>query len=214
MIVRIPASILLSSLLCLLSGCSSSSNDKKEEAVSTPPAIYKVDFDTSRGPFVVEVHSDWAPYASARFYDLVKKGFYDSNRFFRVIRGFIVQFGINGDPAVNRDWATSGIPDEPSKQHNERGTIVFAKSGAPNSRTTQLFINLVDNTGSLDPQGFAPFGKVVSGLDNVDNIYAGYGEMGPGGPGPDPSQIQMQGNAYLTSKFPHLDYIKTATIEK
>jgi peptidyl-prolyl cis-trans isomerase A (cyclophilin A) len=213
-IVRLAATISIALATCLLAGCSSSSSEKKEEAVSTPPAVYKVDFDTSRGPFVVEVHSDWAPYGAARFYELVRKGFYDNNRFFRVVRGFIVQFGINGDPAVNRDWMTSGIPDEGPRQPNERGTIVFAKSQLPNSRTTQLFINLADNAGALDPQGFAPFGKVVSGMDTVDNIYAGYGEMAPNGSGPDPAQIQIEGNTYLTSKFPHLDYIKTATIEK
>lgn len=216
-IVRLAATIPIALAISLLAGCSSSSNEKKEEAVSTPaapPAVYKVDFDTSRGSFVVEVHSDWAPYGSARFYELVRKGFYDNNRFFRVVRGFIVQFGINGDPAVNRDWMTSGIPDEGPKQPNERGTVTFAKSQMPNSRTTQLFINLADNSHALDPQGFAPFGKVVSGMDTVDNLYAGYGEMAPMGAGPDSSKIQMEGNAYLAQKFPHLDYIKTAVIEK
>jgi peptidyl-prolyl cis-trans isomerase A (cyclophilin A) len=212
-IVRLAATIPVIFVCSLFSGCSSST-EKKEESTSAPPAVYKVDFDTSRGPFVVEVHSDWAPYGSARFYELVKKGFYDSDRFFRVVRGFIVQFGINGDPAVNRDWMNSGIPDEGPKHPNERGTLTFAKSQLPNSRSTQLFINVNDNSAALDPQGFAPIGKVVSGMDTVDDLYAGYGEMAPQGPGPDPNQIQMEGNAYLTSKFPHLDYIKTATIEK
>lgn len=197
----------------LVTGCSSS--EKKEEASAGPPPIYKVNFDTSRGPFVVEVHTDWSPYGSAHLYELVRKGFYDNDRFFRVVRGFVVQFGINGDPAVNRDWAGQSIPDDPGAgQHNERGTLVFAKNMNPNSRSTQLYINLKDNSQVLDPQGFTPLGKVISGMDTVDDIYAGYGEMGPNGPGPDPTQIQTQGNAYLTTHFPHLDYIKTATIEK
>lgn len=197
----------------LLSACSSN-GAKKEEVVSTPPAIYKVDFDTSHGSFVVEVHTDWSPFGSARLYELVQKGFYDNNRFFRVVRGFVVQFGINGDPATNRNWATAGIPDEPPKAHNERGTLTFAASQLPNSRTTQLFVNLGDNSASLDPRGFAPVGKVISGMDVVDSLYGGYGEMAPNGPGPDPTMIQTEGNSYLTSKFPHLDYIRTATIEK
>lgn len=187
---------------------------EKEEAVGAPPPVYKVNFDTSRGPFVVEVHSDWAPYGSARLYELVRKGFYDNDRFFRVVRGFIVQFGINGDPAINRDWATLSIPDDPMvEQHNARGTVVFAKSQMANSRTTQLYINLRDNSGSLDPQHFVPVGKVISGMETVDDIYGGYGEMAPNGPGPDPNQIQTEGNAYLTRRFPHLDYIKTATVD-
>lgn len=197
----------------LLTGCSSSS-EKKEEAVASPPPVYRIDFDTSRGTFVVEAHNDWAPFGSARLYELVRKGFYDNDRFFRVVRGFIVQFGINGDPAVNRDWAGLSIPDDPMVgQHNVRGTLVFAQSSMPNSRTTQLFINLRDNTSSLDPQHFVPVGKVISGMETVDDIYAGYGEMAPMGPGPDATQIQTEGNAYLTRRFPHLDYIKTARVE-
>jgi peptidyl-prolyl cis-trans isomerase A (cyclophilin A) len=213
-IVRLPATVSIALASSFLAGCSSSNSEKKQEAVSAPPAVFRVDFDTSRGPFVVEVHSDWASYGSARFYELTKKGFYDNNRFFRVVRGFVVQFGINGDPAVNRDWMNSGIPDEGPKQPNERGTVAFAKSQLPNSRTTQLFINLADNSHMLDPKGFAPIGKVVSGMDTVDNIYAGYGEMAPRGSGPDANQIEIEGNSYLTGKFPHLDYIKAATVEK
>jgi peptidyl-prolyl cis-trans isomerase A (cyclophilin A) len=197
-----------------LATCSSSTDAKKEEVAGGPPPVYKVDFDTSRGSFIVEVHTDWAPYGSARLYELVKKGFYDGDRFFRVVRGFIVQFGINGDPAVNRDWMGATIPDDPRAQHNVRGTLVYAKSQMQNSRATQLYINLRDNSDSLDPQRFAPLGTVISGMDVVDDIYAGYGDMPPNGAGPDPTQIQMEGNAYLERRFPHLDYIKKATIEK
>ncbi|MGA7235304.1 MAG: peptidylprolyl isomerase [Bryobacteraceae bacterium] len=193
-----------------LCGCSSSV-EKKEE-VSGPPPAYKVNFDTSRGTFVVDVHTDWAPYGSARLYELVKNGFYDSDRFFRVVRGFVVQWGINGDPAVMRDWMNNTIPDDPRLQHNVRGSLVFAKSQMANSRSTQLFINLRDNSQMLDPQRFAPLGMVTSGMDVVDDLYAGYGDMAPSGPGPDATQIQMEGNAYLTRLFPHLDYIKKATV--
>jgi peptidyl-prolyl cis-trans isomerase A (cyclophilin A) len=194
-----------------LCGCSSTS-EKKEEVAAGPPPVYKIDFDTSRGPIVVEVHTEWAPYGSARLYELVKKGFFDGNRFFRVVRGFVVQWGINGDPAVNRDWMGATIPDDPRLQHNVRGSLVFAKSQMANSRSTQLFINLRDNSQSLDPQRFAPLGMVTSGMEVVDDLYAGYGDMAPSGPGPDATQIQMEGNAYLTRLFPHLDYIRKATI--
>jgi peptidyl-prolyl cis-trans isomerase A (cyclophilin A) len=195
----------------LFCGCSSS-GEKKGEAAAGPPPVYNVNFDTSRGPFVVQVHTDWAPYGSARLHELVKQGFYDGNRFFRVVRGFVVQWGINGDPGVMRDWANNTIPDDPRTQHNVRGSLVFAKSQMANSRATQLFINLRDNSQSLDPQRFAPLGMVTSGMETVDDLYAGYGDMPPNGPGPDPTQIQMEGNAYLTRLFPHLDYIRKATV--
>jgi len=203
----------LSSAL-FLSGCSSSNDKKAEETPAGPPPVYKVQFDTSKGPFVVEVHSDWAPYGSERLYELVRKGFYDGDRFFRVVRSFVVQFGINGDPKVNRDWMNSTIPDDPRARHNVRGTLTYAATRMINSRSTQLFINLRDNSETLDPQNFAPLGQVVSGMEVVDDLWAGYGEMAPMGPGPDASQIQMQGNDYLQRNFPHLDYIKTATIVK
>jgi len=190
----------------------SSSVEKKEEAAAGPPSVYNVNFDTSRGPFVVQVHTDWAPYGSARLHELVKQGFFDGNRFFRVVRGFVVQWGINGDPGVMRDWMNNTIPDDPRLQHNVRGSMVFAKSQMANSRSTQLFINLRDNSQTLDPQRFAPLGMVTSGMETVDDLYAGYGDMPPNGPGPDPTQIQMEGNAYLTRLFPHLDYVRKATV--
>jgi peptidyl-prolyl cis-trans isomerase A (cyclophilin A) len=176
------------------------------------PAVYKVKFDTSKGSFVVEVHRDWAPNGADRFYNLVKNGFYNDARFFRVIGDFMVQFGINGNPKVSQVWQDANIPDDPVKQSNTRGMITFATAG-PNTRTTQVFINFRDNT-SLDGQGFSPFGEVVSGMDVVDLLYAGYGEGSPKGHGPNQGIVQSLGNTYLEKAFPKLDYIKTATIVK
>jgi peptidyl-prolyl cis-trans isomerase A (cyclophilin A) len=174
------------------------------------PAVYQAKFDTSKGPFVIEVHRDWAPQGADRFYNLVKNGFFDNARFFRVIEGFMVQFGINGDPKIAAAWRDADIKDDPVKHSNERGTITFATAG-PNTRTTQVFINFGDNAG-LDGQGFSPFGKVVSGMEVVDSLYGGYGEGAPNGNGPDQGRVQSQGNAYLEQDFPKLDFIKTATI--
>jgi peptidyl-prolyl cis-trans isomerase A (cyclophilin A) len=176
------------------------------------PAVYKAKFDTSKGPFVIEVNRDWARRGADRFYNLVKNGFFDNARFFRVIEGFMVQFGINGDPAIASVWRDADIKDDPVKQSNERGTITFATAG-PNTRTTQVFINFADNA-PLDGQGFSPFGKVVSGMEVVDSLYGGYGEGAPNGNGPDQGRLQQQGNAYLEKDFPKLDFIKTATIEE
>ncbi len=172
------------------------------------PPVYKARFDTSAGSFVVEVHRDWAPIGADRFYNLVKNGFYDNCRFFRVVSNFMVQFGINGDPAIQRPWRDATMQDDPVKQSNKRGYITFAKTGAPNSRTTQVFINFADNT-FLDNQGFAPFGRVTSGMDVVDKLYSAYGEK----PSEAQGTIQTQGNAFLEKNFPKLDYIKKATIE-
>ena len=176
----------------------------------TAPATYKVKFDTSKGTFVVEVHRDWAPIGADRFYNLVKNGYYNDARFFRVISGFMVQFGISGDPKLNRVWRDADIKDDPVKASNKRGMITFATAG-PDTRTTQVFINFANNAG-LDDQGFAPFGEVITGMDVVDSLYAEYGEGAPQGNGPDQSLMQSQGNAYLKKDFPKLDYIKTATI--
>ena len=176
------------------------------------PVIYKAKFDTSKGAFVIEVRREYAPNGADRFYNLVKSGFYDDNRFFRVISGFMVQFGINGDPKVSAPWQTARINDDPVKQSNKRGFITFATSGA-NSRTSQVFINFADNA-RLDQSGFSPFGQVTSGMNIVDALYSGYGEGAPNGRGPDQGKIQREGNAYLTKDFPNLDYVKKATIEK
>ncbi|MBI2829465.1 MAG: peptidylprolyl isomerase [Acidobacteria bacterium] len=179
----------------------------------TAPATYKVTFDTSAGTFVVEVHRDWAPLGADRFYNLVKNGFYDNCRFFRVIPNFMVQFGIHGDPAVSSVWRNARIPVDPVKQSNKRGFITYAMAGTPDTRTTQVFINFQSNA-NLDGLGFAPFGEVVSGMAVVDKIYSGYGEGAPRGKGPDQGRIQAEGNAYLTKDFSNLDYIRKATIEK
>ena len=180
------------------------------------PAVFKADFDTSAGMFVVEVHRDWAPNGADRFYNLVKNGFFDNARFFRVISGFMVQFGINGDPAISSVWRDARIPRDPVKEGNKRGNITFAMQGGPNgpdTRTTQMFINFGDNS-NLDMAGFAAFGKVTKGMDVVDKIYSGYGEGAPSGRGPEQGRVQAEGNAYLTKDFPKMDYIKKTTIEK
>ncbi|OLC37300.1 MAG: peptidylprolyl isomerase [Acidobacteria bacterium 13_1_40CM_3_56_11] len=180
------------------------------------PAQFKVNFDTSAGVFEVEVHRDWSPNGADRFYNLVKNGFFDNARFFRVISGFMVQFGLNGDPAVNSVWREARIPRDPVKEGNKRGNITFAMQGGPNgpdTRTTQVFINFRDNS-NLDPIGFASFGRVTKGMDVVDKIYSGYGEGAPSGAGPEQGRVQSEGNAYLTKDFPKLDYIKKASIAK
>jgi cyclophilin family peptidyl-prolyl cis-trans isomerase len=174
------------------------------------PDTYKANFDTSKGAFVVEVHREWAPNGADRFYNLVKNGFYDDIRFFRVLDNFMAQFGINGDPAIQSVWRGASLKDDPVKQSNKRGFITFATAG-PNTRTTQVFINYKDNS-SLDSQGFAAFGQVTSGMDVVDKLYKDYGEGAPRGRGPEQGRLQQEGNAYLTKDFPKLDYIKTATI--
>lgn len=176
------------------------------------PAIYKVKFDTSKGSFVVEVNRDWAPNGADRFYNLVKNGYFDDTRFFRVVKDFMVQFGINGDPAVNAAWRTARIKDDPVRQSNKKGFITYATSG-PDSRTTQVFINFDDNAG-LDGQGFSPFGRVVSGMNVVENLNGEYGDGAPRGRGPDQGRLQMEGNAYLAKEFSRMDYIRKATIEQ
>jgi len=176
-----------------------------DESASTANGSYTVKFETTAGDFVVLVHRDWAPRGAGRFYELVKSGFYDDCRFFRVVSGFMVQFGINGSPSTQQGWERS-LKDDPAKESNRRGYMTFATSGR-DSRTTQLFINFVDNS-FLDSQGFSPFGEVIEGMDNVDKINAEYGE------GPDQGQINSSGNTYLNAQFPKLDYIKKATIIK
>ena len=174
------------------------------------PATYKARFDTSKGVFVIDVRREWAPVGADRFYNLVKNGFYDENRFFRVISGFMVQFGINGNPQVSTPWRNAQIKDDPVKQSNKRGFITFATSG-PNSRTTQVFINFGDNS-RLDGMGFASFGQVSTGMNVVDQLYSDYGEGAPQGRGPNQGRIQGEGNAYLTRDFPNLDFVRKATI--
>ena len=175
------------------------------------PATFKARFETNEGAFVIEVTRDWAPNGADRFYNLVRNGYYDGVRFFRVVDGFMAQFGIHGDPKVSAAWRNARIQDDPVKQSNTRGMVTFAMAG-PNTRTTQLFISFVDRNSFLDDQGFPPFGKVVEGMDVVDKLYNGYGEGAPRGKGPDQTRLQMEGNAYLEQSFPQLDHVVKATI--
>ena len=178
----------------------------KEQA----PASYEAKFTTTKGDFVVEVNRAWSPHGADRFYNLVKQHFYDGASFFRVHPGFVVQFGISSQPAVAKAWAHATIPDDPVTQSNLTGYVTFATAGA-NTRTTQVFINLVDNAG-LDKMGFSPFGKVVEGTEVVEKLYSGYGEGAPMGKGPDQERITNEGKKYLEKNFPLLDSIKTAAI--
>ena len=181
------------------------------KATEKAPAVFKVKMSTTKGDFVIEVHRDWAPNGADRFYNLVKQGYFNDIAFFRVVKGFMVQFGIHGDPTVSRAWRTATIQDDPTgKQSNTKGMVTFAMAG-PNTRTTQIFINYADNS-RLDSMGFPPFGKVVEGMKVVDAIEGVYGEGAPQGNGPNQGKIQMEGNAYLKSSFPKLDYLKKATL--
>lgn len=194
----------------LLAGCGGSKESEKAAAPVPVPDVYRVRFDTSRGEFTLEVHKDWAPEGAERFFRLVERKFYDDTRFFRVVRNFVVQFGINGDPKLAAVWRNLTIKDDPINESNKRGHITFATSG-PNTRTTQVFINLVDNT-RLDKMGFAPFGRVLEGMEVVERLYNAYGDAPPRGSGPDQELIERRGNEYLQDRFPRLDYIRTARI--
>ena len=180
----------------------------------TAPEQYTVVFKTTKGDFKVDVNRSWAPKGADRFYNLVKMGYFKDIAFFRAIKGFMVQFGIHGDPNVSAKWRQEKIDDDPQgAQSNKKGTITFATAG-PNTRTTQLFINLVDN-GRLDRMGFTPFGTVTEGMEKVvSQIYTGYGEGAPGGSGPNQGRIQSQGNQYLKKEFSKLDFITSASILK
>jgi peptidyl-prolyl cis-trans isomerase A (cyclophilin A) len=182
----------------------------KEPAALTEqaPAAYRARVETNHGTFVVEVHREWAPNAADRFYNLVKNGFYDNARFFRVLSGFMVQFGLNGDPEIQRPWSSVGLPDEPAKQSNLRGFVSFARESSPNSRYTMVFINYKDNS-YLDSEGFPPFGQVVAGMDVVDKLYSGYGRTNV----PDQRRILSEGNAYLAAEYPKLDFIRRARVD-
>lgn len=171
---------------------------------ATAPEAFNVQFDTTKGKFTVEVTRMLSPNGADRFYNLVRSGYFKDIAFFRVVPGFMCQFGIHGDPAVSAKWRDANIADDAVKGSNTRGTITFATAG-PNTRTTQLFINFGNNS-FLDGQGFSPFGKVIEGMDVVDKINSESGER------PNQGQIQMEGNAYLKKDFPNLDYIKSATI--
>lgn len=175
------------------------------------PAEYKVKFSTTKGDFTMLVKQEWSPRGADRFYALVKNGYYDGVCFFRVVAGFMAQFGIHGSPEVTAVWSNATIQDDPVTQSNKRGMVTFAMRG-PNSRTTQIFINYADKNVQLDSMGFSPFGQVVEGMDVVDSLYNGYGDGPPRGRGPNQGFIQNQGNEYLQANFKELDYVKTARI--
>ena len=209
--------------LSVAAACSSASRDQEpassaayahptaEMLAERAPDTVRVRFETSKGPFVVEAYRDWAPHGVDRFYQLVKSGFFDNDRFFRVLNGFMAQFGVHGDPAVSEAWKDRTIPDDAVAHSNARGVVTFAAKSAPNSRSTQLFINYRDNM-NLDAIGFAPIGKVTEGMAVVDSLYSGYGEGIPDGQGPDQFRALAEGNSYLRKDFPKLDYITKATL--
>lgn len=174
------------------------------------PAEFKVKLDTTKGDIVLKITREWAPKGADRFHALVKAGYYDDCRFYRVLPKYIAQFGINGTPATAAKWKELPIDDDPVKQKNLRGRLTFAKGG-PNTRTTNLFFNLKDNT-SLDSQGFAPVGEIVEGLELADQLFGGYGDGAPKGRGPSQKRIYEDGNALLQKDFKDLDYIKTAKV--
>ncbi|MCL5288461.1 MAG: peptidylprolyl isomerase [Acidobacteria bacterium] len=174
------------------------------------PEVFEVKFETTKGDFVVKVTRAWAPNGADRFYNLVKHGYYNGAAFFRVLDGFMAQFGIHANPQVNAQWYNAMIKDDPVKKSNLRGYITYAMGG-PNTRTTQLFINYTNNA-RLDADGFSPFGQVTQGMGIVDRLYSGYGEGAPGGRGPRQDLIQSRGSAYLEKEFPKLDTIKSATL--
>lgn len=203
----------------IVTGAVSAAEPAKHERLLDPanltakaPDVFKVLFETTEGPFVVEITRAWAPNGADRVYNLVSNGYYDRTRFFRVVSGFMTQFGISGDPDVSAAWKTATIEDDPVSQSNVRGTVTFAMRG-PNTRTTQLFINTADNI-RLDNMGFSPVGRVVEGMEVVDKLFAGYGEGYPRGRGPDQMRIQAEGNGYLDEFFPDLDAIVTARVVK
>jgi peptidyl-prolyl cis-trans isomerase A (cyclophilin A) len=173
--------------------------------IEQAPPEYNAKFATTRGDFVIKVTRGWAPLGADRFYNLIKHGYYNDAHFFRIVPGFVVQFGLGADPKVNSAWRSANLKDDPVTQSNKPGYITFATAG-PNTRTTQVFINLGNNT-FLDKQGFAPFGQVTSGMDVVQKLYSGYGEK------PDQGAITTQGKAYVDKNFPNLDRIKSASIE-
>ena len=206
----ITAALTMTAALCVAQGNKAGSG---KASLSDPaklkekaPEKYKAQFETTKGTFVVEVTRAWSPNGADRFYNLVKNGYYDGNKFFRVVPGFVVQWGIHGDPKISAAWRDAKFPDDAVKSSNKRGTITFATAG-PNTRTTQLFINFADNS-RLDAMGFSPFGQVTKGMEVVDKINAEYGQSA------DQGEIQMQGNAYLEKQFPKMDGIKKATIVK
>jgi len=185
---------------------------KKDEKVVVPE-VFRVKLETSQGDIVVEANRAWSPRGVDRFHELVRMGYFREGRFFRVVKGFVAQFGVHRDYDIHTKWREYFILDDPRKESNVRGTLAFAQSG-PNTRATEIFINLGDNSKLLDDQGFAPFAKVVEGMDVVDRLYSGYGEMRPEGKEIDPGRVENSTNAYLVPRFPKMDFIKQATFVK
>ena len=202
----------------ILIGCSTSPQPAKKEAAAEQPAgpvqapeKFQAKFQTNQGDFTIEVVREWAPRGADRFYELVNRHYFDGARFYRVVKKFIAQFGMSKDPKTNQLWSQLKLVDDPGKQSNKRGFVSFAQLG-PKTRTTQVFINLADNAKLLDKSGFVPFGKVVSGMDVVDQLYSGYGDMPPRGEGPDPTKYGSLGDEYLERSFSKLDTIKSVAL--
>ena len=191
--------------LCL---CSALVACRKPAPKVVVPEVFRVKFETTQGDFVVEATRAWAPHGVDRFHELVRMRYFDEGRFYRVLRGFIAQFGVHKNYDVHDVWRKLLIVDDPPKEKNLRGTLAFAKSG-PNTRATEIFINLADNA-MLDDTGFVPFAKVVEGMDVVDKFYAGYGDLRPNGTEVDPGRVEEGANDYLIPRFPKMDYIKQA----
>jgi peptidyl-prolyl cis-trans isomerase A (cyclophilin A) len=192
----------LAAALCFLIGCT-----KPPEKIVVPD-VFRVRFETSQGDFTVEAARAWAPRGVDRFHELVRMHYFNEGRFFRVVPGFIAQFGVHRDFNVHAKWREFFIVDDPQVQKNTRGTLSFAKSG-PNTRSTEIFINLADNV-SLDEERFVPFARVVEGMDVVDKLYSGYGDLRPVGKDIEAGRVEEEANEYLVPRFPKLDYIKTA----
>jgi peptidyl-prolyl cis-trans isomerase A (cyclophilin A) len=224
-IAQVPRIVFVASLFAfaiLLISCASVTAENKSSSVlldpDSPamnrraPEIFRVRLETTKGAIVIEVHRDWSPHGADRFYNLVRGGYYDDARFFRIRAGTWAQFGVNGDPKISNAWRARTIPDDPRVESNVRGTIAFAFA-VPNGRTTQVFINLKDNSATHDPEPFVPFGKVIEGMNVADALNAEYGEAAGGGirAGKQASLFES-GNAWLQQNFPRLDYIVRANV--
>jgi peptidyl-prolyl cis-trans isomerase A (cyclophilin A) len=205
-----------------LAGCGGASDAGEDTTVTrspllqprnfaeTAPERFRVTLETSEGDVVIDVHRAWAPLGADRFYSLVRGGFFDDTRVYRVVDGFMAQFGLNGDPYVNQAWKSEFLVDDPVVESNTRGRVAFAKGGR-HTRTTEVFISYKDNS-ALDDEGFAPFGEVVEGMDVVDAFYADYGDGPPRGDGPYQAMVEARGNDYLDADFPELTRIERATV--
>lgn len=212
---RLRSGAFLAAAAFTLAACSSPKSETPKSEAPVPaaeaPDQYRVRFDTTKGPFTIEVHKDWAPKGAARFHRLIRDRYYDGARFYRVRPGFVVQWGISAEPETNRLWKQLKLTDDPVKQSNDRGYVSFATDG-PDTRTTEVFINLANNK-RLDARGFSPFGRVVEGMEVVDQLFAGYGEVQAlRGTGVDSVQYEREGETYIGRSYPKLDQIRSARI--